>query len=264
MGFADVDAMVAAPVQKISLNKTASITSVAAIPFQVFHLAGNPGAGTLAGTSTTTGVVPTDATAGFPPINAFGGGATGHITRATFNNSVPCTIQVYDLLWKGGAYAFNANTSGQTPTSFSSRVPGGTDFKGLELWIEQVTAATGIQSVAITYNDQGGASSVTPTTSQGTAGIVGRMTQIPLASGDSGLTGVTGVVGSVASVGTFNVLVLRPLCEARINIANAAVTLDFTGTGNPEVFADSALFYIVTPDSTATGISSVKLDIRNA
>ena len=121
MAITTLDGFLAAPMQRITLLKTASRTSVAAIPFSVFDVAGNPGAGVLAGTSTTTGVVPTDATAGCPVINAFGAGATGYITRIEASNSAACRITLYDMLWKGGAYAFNAAVTGQTPTSFASR-----------------------------------------------------------------------------------------------------------------------------------------------
>jgi hypothetical protein len=263
MAITTLDGLIAAAKQRLLLTKTAARTSVASVPFSVFDVAGNPGGGVLAGTSTTTGVVPTDATAGCPVINAFGGSATGYLSRIEFSGTVACRIQLYDLLWKGGAYAFNANTSGQTPASYSSRIPGGTDYNGLELWYEQVTAATGIQSVNVTYNDENGSSSSTGTVSQGTAGIVGRMMQLPLAAGDKGIQGVTGVVGSVASAGTFNILVLRALGEARIRIANDSVVQDMLATGMPIIFADSALMMIVTADSTSTGLPEINADVVN-
>lgn len=263
MSITTLDQLIASAVQRILFTKTASATSVAVAPQSVFAQAGSPGAGTLAGTSTTTGTVPTDATAGCPVVNAFGGGALGYIARIEWNNTVACRIQLYDLLWKGGAYAFNANTSGNTPTSYSSRIPGGTDYNGLELWVEQVTAGTLVQNVAVTYNDENGSSSTTGTVAAPAAMIVGRMFQLPLAAGDKGIQGVTGVVGSVASAGTFNVLVLRPLGEARIRVANDGVVQGFAETGMPQVFADSALMLIVTADSTATGLPEANIDIRN-
>lgn len=264
MAITTLDLLIAAPKQRVLMSKTTSRTSVAVVPFSVFDLAGLPGAGTLAGISTTTGTVPTDATAGTPIINAFGGGSTGYISRIEASCTVACRIQIYDLLWKAGAYAFNANTTGQAPTSYSSRVPGGTDFAGLELWMEQVTAASGIQSVAVTYTNQAGTvGRTTGTVSQGTAGIVGRMMQLPLQAGDSGLQGVTGVVGSVASAGTFNILVMRLLGEARIRVANDGVLQDMLSTGMPVVFADSALVMIVTADGIATGLPEVMVDVAN-
>lgn len=263
MAITTLDQFIAAATERKLISKTASATSVALNYQSVFAQAGNPGAGTLAGSSTTTGTVPTDATAGTPTISAFGGGNTGYISRMEFSGSVACRIAVYDLLWKAGAYAFNVSTSGNSPTSFSSRIPGGTDYTGLELWYEQVTAGTLVQNVAVTYNDQGGASSTTGTVAAPAAMILGRMFQLPLAAGDTGIQGVTGVVGTVASAGTFNLLVMRPLGEARIRVAGDAVVQDMMATGMPIIYADSALVIIVAPDSTATGTPEVLIDIKN-
>jgi len=264
MAIATLDGLIAAASQRVSIIKTASMTTVATIPFSPFAQAGNPGAGVLAGTSTTTGVVPTDATAGIASINAFGGGNIGYINKVEFGSSIACRITLFDLLWKGGAYAFNASTTGQTPTSFSNRVLGGTDYTNTELWLEQVTAATGIQSVNVTYTNQAGTpSKSTGVVSQGTAGIVGRMTPLPLASGDTGVQGVTGVVGSVASVGTFNILVMRRLWQGRVRIANDGDTHDMLKTGLPQIFEDSAIYPVIYTDATASGIPEIVLEIVN-
>lgn len=127
-----------------------------------------------------------------------------------------------------------------------------------------LTASTGIQSVNVTYINQNGTTGrTTGVISQGTAGIVGRMTPLPLQAGDSGIQGVTGVAGSVATAGTFNILVMRPLAEARIRVANDAVIQDLLMTGAPIVYADSALRHIVIADSTATQLPDLQIDIRN-
>ena len=233
MAITTHDGFVGSAKQPFSFGKTASRTAVAAQWFSVFDIAGNPGAGVLAGTSTTTGVVPTDATAGCPTINAFGGGATGYLMQIEYGSSVACRIKLFDLLWKGGAYAFNANTTGQTPTSFSSRVPGGT------------------------------VSSTTGTVAAPAAMIVGRCFQLPLAAGDTGVQGVTGVVGSVATAGTFNILVVRPIWSGRVKIANDGDVHDYAKTGMPLIYVNSALMMLVAPDSTATGIPELELVIAN-
>lgn len=263
MAITTLDGFIAAARQRLMLYKTQSQTSVAIMPTSVFDRSGSPGAGTLAGTSTTTGVVPTDATAGCPVINAFGGGNTGYISRVEFNNTVVSRVQLFDCLWKAGAYAFNVNTSGNSPTSFSSRIPGGTDYTGLELWYEQVTAGTLVQNVAVTYNDENATSSTTGTIAAPAAMILGRMFQIPLAAGDKGIQGVTGVVGTTASAGTFNLLIMRPLAEARIRVANDSQLQDMFATGMPVIYDNSALMLVVTADSTATGLAECAIDIIN-
>ena len=198
MAITTLDGIIAAAKQRILMAKTATRASVAAMRCSVFDLAGNVGSGTLAGTSTTTGVVPTDATAGCPTINAFGAGATGYISRVEGSNIVACRIGLYDMLWKGGAYAYNVNNSGNSPASYSSRVPNA-NYTGLELWLEQVTAGTLVQNVNVTYNNESGVSHSTGTIAMPAAMTLGRMQQIPLLAGDKGIQGVTGVVGTVAS-----------------------------------------------------------------
>lgn len=262
MAITTWDGYIGSAKQPISIAKVVSRTAVATSWFSVFDVAGNPGAGVLAGTSTTTGVVPTDATPGCPTINAFGGGATGYLAQVEFGSSVACRIKLFDLLWKGGAYAFNANTTGQTPTSFSSRVPGGTDFNGTQIWLEQVTAGTGIQSVAVIYTNQSGVAGRTTGTFATGVNIVGRCWQLPLQAGDTG-GAVTGVVGSVATAGTFNILVMRPLWSGRVKIANDGDVHDFARTGSPVVYADSALVMYVAPDATATGVPEIELVIAS-
>ena len=264
MSITTFDGLIAAARQIVPWTKTASRTSVAAIPFSVFDLAGNPGAGTLAGTSTTAGVVPDDTTAGCPLLNAFGGGNTGYLAAVDFYSSVACWIQLYDLLWKGGAYAFNANVTLSAQPSYSARVPGGTDFTGLQIWLETVTAFTGNQSIAVTYTNQAGTTGrTTGTIATGVAPTLGRMLQLPLQAGDSGVQKIESVVSTVATVGTFNVLVLRPLWAGRVPVANGGDTHGPDKTGLPQLFATSALFQIITADSTATGIPSLQLDITN-
>jgi hypothetical protein len=244
------------------MSKFGTLTTVAAQWFSPFATSGNPGAGVLAGTSTTTGVVPTDATAGCPTINAFGGSATGYLAGIQASNTVTCRLRLADLLWKGGAYNFNANTSGNSPTSYSTRIPGG-DFTGTEIWLEQVTQATGIQNVNVTYINQAGTTCRSTGTVATAANIVGRMWRLPLQAGDTGVQGITGVVGSTATAGTFNILVLRPLWTGRIRTANDGMTNCIEGTGMPQVFADSALIMQVATDSTALGIPEIDVTIVN-
>lgn len=264
MTIATLDQYIAAPKQRAPWQKTASLTTVATSWFSTFAQAGNPGAGTLAGVNTANGVVPTDATAGYPAINAFGGGATGYLSKIEFGSTVACRIQLFDRLFVAGAYAFNANTALASQPSFAGRVPG-TNYAGLEIWVEQVTAATGNQAVTVTYTNEAG----TTTRSTGAVGIgaaptVGRCWQLPLQSGDSGVQRIDNVLGTVATVGTFNVMVLRPLWTGRVRAANDGDIHDFLRTGMPQIFADSALYALISADGTASGLPELEIEIANA
>lgn len=271
MAITSLDGLIAAAKQRLEFYKTVSRTTVAGGWFSRFDLAGNPGAGTLAIGNTANGVVPTDATAGYPPINAFSGGppVRGYLTRAAIKNTVVSQVRIFDRIFAAGAYAFNANVALSAQPSFASRVSlngGAAVYSGLELWVEQVTVATGNQAVNVTYTDQNGnAGATTGATGIGAAPTVGRCWQLPLAAGDSGLQLIENVAGTVATVGTFNVMVLRPMADINIGVANQVVVQNFTDLGMPELFADSALYALVlSPTGTALGTMDIgDLDIAN-
>jgi hypothetical protein len=169
-------------------------------------------------------------------------------------------MRINDLLWKAGAYAFNANTA-VTPPALS-RVPFG-DYSGLQLWYEQVTAGTGIQTVTITYTNELGTTGKTTTFSIGSAGTVQRLHHIPLAAGDKGIQAVTNVQGTVATVGTFNILIMRRLWSGRVRLVNDGDVEGPNKVGMPIVYEDSALYPIMCPDSTGLGFPEVYMNIVN-
>lgn len=262
MAIASFDQAIAAAKQYLSVAKTAVRPSIAASWFSVFDLAGSPGAGVLAGTSTAAGVVPTDATAGCPTIDAFGASALGYLWQLEYGCSVACRLKLFDMVFKAGAYAFNAAQALTGQPSYASRMPGGS-YSDTQIWIEAVTAFTGNLTVTITYTNQSGVTGRTATRATGTALTVGRLMQVPLQAGDTGVQAITNVAGTVATAGTFNVLVLRPLWSGRCRTANDGDVHDFTKTGMPQVFADSALFLAVAADSTSTGIPEIELVVAN-
>lgn len=254
---------IASTKQIFNWTKTGARTTVAHRWFSVIDVAGQPGAGTLAGSNTANGVVPTDATAGYPAINAFAGGGKGYISNVMFTSTVACRMQIFDRLWVSGAHAFNANQNITTPPSFSSRLPGG-DYKGLEIWVEQVTAATGNQAVNVTYtNAVGTGSRTTGATGIAAAPTVGSCWQLPLQSGDNGVTSIQNITGSVASAGTFNVMILRQLWVGRVPLAGFADVHNFIDLGLPQIFDDSALYIMIAPDSTALGVPDLSIEIAN-
>jgi hypothetical protein len=265
MAISTLDQLIAAVSQRVGILKTASITATALMATQNIQAAGNPGAGALAGTNTANGLVPTDADAGFPSIKNFAGGAIGYISKIEFSNTVPCRMSLFDCLFKAGAYAFNAAVALASQPSYSSRVIGGTDFTNTELWIEAVTAFTGNQSIAITYTNQDGVTGrTTGTIATGVAPGIGRMLQLPLQAGDTGIQKIESVTSTISTVGTFNVLVLRRLWNGRVRVANDGDIHDFMKTGMPQIFENSALMCIVTPDSTATGLPEMVAEVVSA
>lgn len=269
MAITTLDGLLAAAKIIAPFYKTTTRTTVAGGWFSLFDIAGNPGAGVLAGGETTPpsntlGRVATDAIPGYPSI-PFSGNRT-YLSRLDISNTVVGQIALYDRIWVGGAYTFNANVN-VTSGSWASRVSydgGSANYAGLELWVEQVTAATGNQAVNVTYNDQGGASGSTGAVGIGAAPTVGRCWQLPLASGDTGLQAITNVTGSVASAGTFNVMVLRPLARVYIPVASQVLVYNFTDLGLPELFNDSAIYALyMAPAGTSSGTPWANIQLVN-
>lgn len=258
MAITTQDAYWGSKKQVIPWNKTTTRTTVASIPFSMFDVAGTPGAGTLAVGNTANGVVPTDATAGYPLVNAITG--IGYLSSVNFANTVASRLAIYDRVFSAGAYAFNANTTLASQPSYVGRMPN-SDYKGTELWIEAVTAFTGNQSINISYLDQDGNSGTTGTIATGVAPIIGRMLRLPLASGDSGVSQITNVTSTVSTVGTFNVHVMRKLWEGRVLFANHGDRHNPFKTGMPQVYDTSALFVVVSADSTSSGLPTVDMEI---
>lgn len=267
MSIASLNDLIASAKQGIPWGKSGARTTIASSWFSTFDLAGNPGAGVLAGGqttgSTTQGIVPTCATPGYPPINAFGGAALGYLSKVDFGSSVACRMTLYDRLFVAGAYSFNSSVSLGGQPSYAARLPNA-DYGLTELWLEQVTASTGIQSVAVTYTNQAGtAAKSTGTISMGTALTVGRCVQLPLAAGDSGIQKIESVTGTIATVGTFNIMVLRELWSGRVKVANDGGVHGNLETGLVQLFQPSALYMLVAPDSTAIGVPDCKMQIAN-
>lgn len=248
MTIASLDDFIAAKKQHITYFKNGTRTTVAVGTFTGIDLAGQPGAGVLGGTSTNPGVVPTDADAGFPNIVNFDVGASGYLIGVQGWTSAAARWTLFDMLWKGGAYAFGTPVTGITGTDYSGRIPNG-DYSGTEIWFEAVTGFTGNLTLQIGYRDQDN-NDVTTTVAFGFAPTLGRMYRIPLASGDYGVKQINSVTPSGSSAGTFNVLVMRRL--AAIRAGSGGMQYEGIGElGMPQIFDTSALIWVPTTDSTS-------------
>jgi len=262
MAITTIDQYIAAAKQRLTWMKTGTRTLVGAMPYTVFDIAGQPGAGTLAIGNTANGLVPTDDTAGYPVIASFGGGV-GYLSKVDFGSTVACCFDVFDRLFAAGAYNYNADTTLASQPSYSGRVPNA-NYNGLQLWYEQVTVGTGIQHVEVNYLDQDGAAGDTGDVTLITTMPVGRMYQIPLAAGDSGIQQITRVRGLTASGGTFNVMVLRPIWMGRCIMANWGDVHDLLKTGFVQIYDTSALYVALYADSTAVGLPLITMQVASA
>lgn len=270
MAITSGDGYVAAAKEKLPYFKTQTATTVAAQWHTLLDRSGNPGAGSLAVGNTTTGLVPTDATAGFPPLVAFGGGNTGYLTGVSFSNDRACRFAIYDRLFHAGSVSMTtlATTSFSTQPSFLGRVPNGTGA-GCEIWLEINAAVSATATtINVTYTNEAGTPDKTTGATATLSGFVtGRLIKMPLAAGDKGVSLIKNVIvgGTVATTGTFNVIVARPLVGAglRVAVAGAGDVLGLDRTGMPIVYDSSALWPIIAADSTSSGIPDLMLEVAN-
>jgi hypothetical protein len=263
MAIANNDDYVGSAKQVIEWMRSVTRTTVIGGWFTLFELAGQPGPGTLAAGNTASGVVHDDAIAGYPQINSFAGGAVGYLTRFAGQCSLAGKVALYDRLFVCGAYPGIQSrlALSSPPTGWQSRVPG-SDYKGLEIWIECVTALAATATITVEYLDQDGNAGTTGAVSVGGALTLGRMIQLPLQAGDSGVSGLVAITSSGAASGTFNVMIMRPLISCfRFPFANGGDTWDYLKTGLPVVYDNSALYPIVAMDGTSSGIPELSIEI---
>jgi hypothetical protein len=259
MAIATLDGYIGSPKQRVTWMKTGTRTLVQAMPYTTFDLAGSPGLGALAAGNTANGLVPTDATTGYPVIGTFSG-QQGYISKVEFGSSVACCLDLYDRLFVAGAYGIASDTTLSSIPSYSGRIP--TNYSGLQLWIEGVAVSTGTPNVQINYLDQDGNAGDTGVVATVAALPVGRMFQMPLAAGDNGVSGITRVrITTSTGTGTINVMVLRPLWFGRVRTINDGDVHDLLKTGFPRIYEDSALYMALYADSTAVGLPDVSIQI---
>lgn len=263
MSITKLDDYIASVKQVIAFQRSGARTTIANDWFQTLDLAGQPGAGTLAG-GVAAGTKPTDATSGYPTITNFAGGAIGYLTRVAFAGTALLRIGLFDRLMLAGTYGANATTT--ITATYGDRLPGnvsgsGGDATGIQLWLECVTAGT-LGTITITYTNSAGTGSRT-TAITPAALTVGRNIQFTLQAGDTGVQSVQSVQVASYTSGTYNLSVLRPLWTNRVPLANFADVHDFTRTGMPQVFDSSALLVMVNTDSTSLGITEMSLEIAS-
>jgi hypothetical protein len=269
MAITTLDGLIAAGKVIRPLHKTTTRTTVAGGWFSLFDVAGAI-AGVLAGGETTppantVGRVPTDAIPGYPDI-PFSSNRS-YLSKVAVGNTVASVLRIFDRVWVGGTYPYNANVAVSSP-SWSSRVSyngGSADYNGLEIWVEGVTAFTGNQTFNVTYTNQAGTTGkTTGAVGIGAAPTVGRCWQLPLASGDSGVQAISNVLGATGTAGTANIMVLRPLVDLYLP-ANIPPSMNWADLGLPEIFNDSALYWLVmAPSGTSSGtIAPFNIQIAN-
>ncbi len=267
MAITTADGWFAAAKQRIIFQKS-SVASTALQPFSTLAAAGNPGAGSLAIGNTTTGVVPTQATAGFPTVRAFGGANNGYLASAIYRGSVAGGATLYDRLWHAGSVSLLtlATTPFASQPAITQRLPGGNDFGNMEILLEiAATVSATATTVTVTYTNEAGVTGRVTNAASVSGFILNRLVPMTLQAGDKGVQKIDNVIvgGVVATTGTFNVILARNLASFDIRVANAIDAQGWDLIGSPQVFADSAFFLAPQPDGGGTPVCTLNMTVIN-
>ena len=259
MAITTADGLVAAltSAQRIILQK-ASITSVANFYYTLWNATGNPGAGTLSIGNIAAGVIPTDATAGAPIINAFTGANTGYLMTFDASFTVAGVLSVYDRIYHAGSFStttLHTDTLAGQPSL--ARVPN-SDYSQLEMWLEMnVAMGATATTVTVSYQDgtAAGGTTQTATLDSNLSSLpTGRMMPFRMAN-STGVQKINSVtIGGVLGAGSFNVVIQRNIVDHTTVTPNVGrPKKNPFDTGMPIVYADSCLALMVLATATTTG-----------
>jgi hypothetical protein len=243
--------------QRLLLYK-ASITAVAPFYYTLWTTGGQPAAGGAVGNA-TAGVIPTDATAGAPVINAFTGANTGYLLSFDASSSVAGVLSVYDRVYHAGAFITTTlHTDTLTGQPTLTRIPN-SDYSQLELWLE-VTAVFAAAATTVTVSYQDGTNATQTATHTAdiaslTGAPVNRMYPMRLAN-STGIQKINSVTvgGATNTTGQFNLVIQRNLVDHTVVSANIGRPKKGPfETQMPIVYADSCIAMMWNATTTSTG-----------
>ena len=272
MAIATLDQYASAAKQRQQIHKS-SLSSTVGDWSDGWAGAGFPAPASIDPGNTTSGVVPTNATTGAMKIFPFSG--IGYITAVNLGTGVNLShVVLYDRLFHAGAFQDQNGGPGtytlSSQPSYSSRVPGGTDYTGLQLWAEASTSFnSSAATITVTYTDQSGNTGHTTgaiTVTFGGTNILGMARQLPLAAGDCGVQKIESVlVTTVGNNGSkINVMVVRPLWSGQVRLSNTSRLFPLDEIGMPQIWQDSCLNVMIKEVGAASGAADLWVEIASA
>lgn len=225
---------------------------------------GQPPAG--ANPAAISGVVPTKDTVGAIPFANPVAPALSYLGRAFFASNIAQTLILYDRLWHGGPVSATSTAAQTVNGATVNRGPGiavpgsaalepGSVGDDVEVWVE-VTTALGATAATLTvsYTNQAGVAGRTATLALPASAIVGRMSPIPLAAGDTGVRSIqSATLSATMGAGAFNLVLVRRVAEISSPVVNAGTVLDAFALGMPRIYNDACIAMMVLAGATTTG-----------
>lgn len=273
MSINSLDNLIAAyPRTRVGWLKNASLGAAVTIGNFVssWAVTGMPGAGTTPG-NTSTGVVPTDSTAGALTMPVLSGGQSMYLTDVQVNalgSQNAYGWLLYDRLWHAGAFtAVSLSTHNITPTALTRP-----DANGMqtELWIEaNATASASATTISISYTNSAGTAGQTASTIEDATNLssdkIGNAHRMVLAAGDYGVQSIQSVTfaGATNANGSWNVIILRPVVwiMGMVTGYGSVGLLDPFHCGMPQIYANACLAWMAKASSTTVAVSAMIADI---
>lgn len=254
MAITTMDGLVAALAScQYADTEEVSVASKGAGNFQsLWKAGGRPAAGSNPGS--TSGVVPTSATAGAIPYTNPGAGLVGYLGRLEISSAIAESIVLYDRLVHSDGLNGTLTTAQTVGTPALTRYTSGA---GVGMWFEWYTAtgATGVTATVI-YTNQAGVSGKTTTVAFPASPVAGQMLPIPLASGDTGVQAVASVTlsATTGTAGSFGITLCQRVVTMPIPLANVGVNYDYAALGLPVIANNACLAFKVLCTTTSTGL----------
>lgn len=224
------------------LKSGAQPTVAAANLHSLWAATGTPGAGSFAVGNTTTGVVPTDATAGAIAFDSASSGNELYVLRAGGYATQQGVLTIYDRVWHAGSFT---PTSGSYAGFDGSTVPNRPTDGAFDLFAEINTGlSAAAHTLTVTYHDQSGGTGKSGTIVLAASAPQGRLFRATLAAGDTGVRRLTALSGSASPpTGSFNLFLARRILDLDSLVASAPNDpRDFASIGMPRVRDDACLF----------------------
>lgn len=220
-----------------------------------FSLPPNQGSVTV---NTTSGIVPTSGTTGAAPIFGMPSGSSGVISGIDWATTMSGRQLIYDRLWyAAGTWSAGTTTLASQP-SFSSRVPGGTDYSGTQIWVETNNATTWNSgfSLTVTYTNQAGTTGCSTTFSVPAANTNFHFAfHVPLAPGDSGVSKIESVTTTLSQ--SYTIFVARPLAHFSSRLGGYGIRYGIGQMPMVQVYQDSCIALLMW-DSVNSGTTTAR------
>lgn len=229
----------------------ATMTSAAGLYQSLWRTTGRPSGGAVPGS--TSGIIPTSATAGAIPFTDPGGSDTAYLYSLQANNTVAGTLILYDRCVTSDGLSGTVTTAQTVGTPSLTRHAGGANV-GAYLEYYTATGATAV-TCTVNYTDQNGTSGNTTSFLMPGSPKVGEMLPIPLAAGDTGVQAIASVTlsATTGTAGSFGVTLAYRYAQLPIVGANLGQVLDYAALGLPIIAPGSCLAYAVLSTTTTTG-----------